>query len=63
MRIDLEKASEKLEIAREIASGSDDWEMIINIEKEFIKLHIVQGKTELAANVERRIQSLQEIVE
>ena len=63
LRNNLDKASEKLEIAREIASGSDDWEMIINIEKEFIKLHIVQGKTELAANVERRIQSLQEIVE
>lgn len=49
--------------ARQIASGSNDWETIIGIEKEFINLYLVQGKTEEAAKVEDRLQALQEIVE
>ncbi len=49
--------------ARQIASGSNDWETIISIEKEFINLYLVQGKTEEAAKVEKRLKSLQEIVE
>ncbi len=49
--------------ARQIASGSNDWETIISIEKEFVNLYLVQGKTEEAAKVEKRLKSLQEIVE
>jgi len=49
--------------AREIASGSNDWETIVKIEKEFINLYLVQGRVEAAAEVERRLNSLQEIVQ
>ncbi len=56
-------AESRLVEARQIASGSNDWETIIGIEKEFINLYLVQGKTEEAAKVEDRLKSLQEIVD
>jgi hypothetical protein len=58
-----EDAETRFEEAREIVSGSNDWETIVKIEKEFINLYLVQGRVETAAEVERRLKSLQEIVE
>ncbi|MEY3736510.1 MAG: hypothetical protein RLZZ251_226 [Actinomycetota bacterium] len=58
-----EESERKLEEARHIASSSDDWETIVRIEKEFINLYLVQGKVSAAEDVERRLKSLQEIVE
>ena len=58
-----DEAEERFGQAREIASGSNDWETIAKIEKEFINLYLVQGKVEAAENIERRLKSLQEIVE
>ena len=48
--------------AREIASGSNDWETIVKIEREFINLYLVQGNIIAAKEVERKLKSLQEVV-
>lgn len=56
-------ADSRFEEARSIASGSNDWETIIKIEKEFINLYLVQGKVSAAEDVERRLNSLREIVD
>jgi len=48
--------------AREIASGSNDWETIVKIEREFINLYLVQENINAAKEVERKLKSLQEVV-
>ena len=63
LKAQFEKAEERLLEARSIAQGSTDWETITRIEKEFINLYLVQGKVGSATEVERRLKSLQEIVE
>lgn len=57
-----EDAEAKLAQAREMATRSTDWEIITKIEKEFINLYLVQGKVEAAEELERRLESLTEIV-
>ena len=57
-----DESESKLEEARQIASSSNDWETIVRIEKEFINLYLVQGKVSAAEDVEKRLKSLQEIV-
>jgi len=58
-----EEAERRLQEAREIVSGSNDWEMVTRVEREFINLYLAQGKVEAADEVERRLKSLQEVVE
>ena len=58
-----QEAEERFEEAREITSGSDDWETVITIEREFIKLLTVQEKLSEAEEVERRLKSLLEVIE
>lgn len=62
VRAEFEAAEESLLGARELASSSSDWDTIARIEREFVNLYLVQGRVEAAAEVERRLASLQEIV-
>ena len=63
IKTNFEEAETRLEEAREIVSGSNDWDTVVKIEKEFINLYLVQGKVSEAESVEKRLASLQEIVE
>ena len=58
----LEDAENHFEEARNLVAGQDDWEMVKKIEKEFINLYLVQGRAAEAAEVERRMKSLDEII-
>jgi len=60
---ELEEAEKRFEEARNLVAGNDDWEMVQKIEKEFINLYLVQGKVGAAEEVERRLKSLQEVIE
>lgn len=57
-----EEAEKRLQEAREIVSGSNDWETMMKVEQEWINLCLAQGKTEAAEEAERRLKSLQEVV-
>lgn len=59
---ELKEAEERFEEARGLVAGNDDWEMVRKIEKEFINLYLVQGRVNDAAEVDRRLKSLDEVL-
>lgn len=63
LQADFEKAEGSFQEARDIASGSKDWDTIAKIEREFINLYLVQGRVDAAAEIEERLKSLVEITE
>jgi tetratricopeptide (TPR) repeat protein len=56
-------AESKLMTAQEIVAGSGDWEQITKIEKALIRVYRAVGRHDEANEAERRLGTLQEIVE
>ena len=56
-------AESKLMTAQEIVAGSGDWEQITKIEKALILVYRAVGRHDEASEAERRLGTLQEIVE
>jgi hypothetical protein len=62
IKAEFEKAESRFQEARDLVAGTDDWNTVRDIEKEFINLYLVQGRVEDAAEVERRMKSLDEVI-
>ena len=62
IKAEFDKAEIRFQEARELVSGSDDWDTVRDIEKEFINLYLVQGRADEAAEIERRMRSLDEVI-
>ena len=62
IKAEFDKAEIRFQEARDLVAGTDDWDTVRDIEKEFINLYLVQGRMEDAAEVERRMKSLDEVI-
>jgi tetratricopeptide (TPR) repeat protein len=62
IKAEFDKAEIRFQEARDLVAGTDDWDTVRDIEKEFINLYLVQGRVDEAAEVERRMKSLDEVI-
>ena len=62
IKTEFDKAEIRFLEARELVSGSDDWDTVRDIERELINLYLVQGRVNDAAEVDRRLKSLDEVL-
>ena len=62
VKSEYDKAEGRFQEARDLVAGADDWEVVKKIEREFIKLYLVQGRVNDAEEVERRLKSLDEVI-
>ena len=62
IKAEFDKAEIRFQEARDLVAGTDDWDTVRDIEKEFINLYLVQGRVNDAAEVDRRLKSLDEVL-
>ena len=62
IKAEFDKAEIRFLEARELVAGTDDWDTVRDIERELINLYLVQGRSDEAAEIERRMKSLDEVI-